>query len=152
MRKLFKFWLNDQRSEDWQLYDLIQQLKKPTQGQGQFTRAVREGIRLWVDLQAGRLDVLLELFPWVKEALDKSATAQNGAGGSDDISAKLDLILASQKSNNGYQMQSTGKPIASANIAMPNFEDDDLPALKLSKDTHTDVGINFLKSMGGMND
>src|SRR5689334_13464028 len=56
-RKRFEFWLNDQRDEDWLVYDLINKLKKPSKGQGQFTRAIREGIRLWVSLRNGQIDV-----------------------------------------------------------------------------------------------
>ena len=68
-RKRFEFWLNDQRQEDWLIYELIGKLKKPTRGQGQFTCAIREGLRLWVSLRDHKIDVLLELFPWVSDAI-----------------------------------------------------------------------------------
>lgn len=71
----FKFWLNVNNDEDLAIADLIGELKR----QRQFQRAVRDGLRLIADLRAGRTDVLLELFPGIREALP-----QVGAGESFD--------------------------------------------------------------------
>jgi hypothetical protein len=116
-RKKFEFWLNDQRQEDWLVYELIGKLKKPVKGQGQFTRAIREGLRLWTSLRDGQVDVLLELFPWVREALAKSMPVPtvNGAHGGqlDEIKGMLEMLTA-QQSTGGYLLKSTGgsaKPI-----------------------------------------
>lgn len=122
-RKRFEFWLNDQRQEDWLVYELIGNLKKPTKGQGQFTRAIREGIRLWTSLRDGQVDVLLELFPWVREALTKSTPAPTvdrvGDGQLDEIKGMLEMLTAQQNSG-GYMMKSTGgsaKPTIAPPIA-----------------------------------
>ncbi len=106
-RKRFEFWLNDQRQEDWAVYELINKLKKPTKGQGQFTRAIREGLRLWASLRDGQVDVLLELFPWVREAVAKSASPQtlNGAGGS-ELAKEIAAQIILQGGTGGYMMQS----------------------------------------------
>ena len=105
-RKRFEFWLNDQRQEDWLVYELIGKLKKPTKGQGQFTRAIREGLRLWTSLRDGQVDVLLELFPWVREALTKSAPAASvsGVGGS-DLAKEIAAQIILQGGTGGYLMQ-----------------------------------------------
>jgi len=124
----FTFWLNDQKPDEQQVIEMIERLK----GEGNFTRAIREGLRLWMEAQEGN--------------------KPNGGAGGLDLAKEIAEYLTLMNNVGGIQMQSTGKQIAAPNLAMPNFDDDELPALKVSKDTHTDVGINFLKSMGGMND
>lgn len=113
-RKRFEFWLNDQRSEDHVVYELINKLKKPSKGQGQFTRAIREGLRLWTSLRDGQVDVLLELFPWVREAITKSSPAPiaNGGGQLDEIKGMLEMLTA-QQTTGGYLLKSAlpAKPL-----------------------------------------
>lgn len=121
-RKRFEFWLNDQRQEDWDVYELISKLKKPSKGQGQFTRAIREGIRLWVSLRDGQIDVLLELFPWVREAIAKSTPTPviNDREQLDEIKNMLEMIAAQQQSSNTYVMKSTApaKPLLAPTAAV----------------------------------
>ena len=160
-RKRFEFWLNDQRQEDWLVYELIGKLKKPTKGQGQFTRAIREGLRLWTSLRDGQIDVLLELFPWVREALTKSAPAQSvsGVGGS-DLAKEIAAQIILQGGTGGYLMQSamptaqpkqiTGKQLAAPKFDLPKFEDDELPTMVISKVTRTDASNNFINSLRGL--
>jgi hypothetical protein len=63
-RLQIKFWLDLHKAEESELADLIAELKQ----ERTFSRVVRDGIRLVVDLWRGNLDVLLALFPWVEEA------------------------------------------------------------------------------------
>lgn len=56
--------INFSKSEDVQFSDLVSNLK----AYRQLSQVVRDGIRLVVDLQAGRLDVLQELFPFVSRS------------------------------------------------------------------------------------
>jgi len=128
-RLQFLFWLDDQKPDEQQVIELIKELK----GQGNFTRAIREGLRLWMAAQEGQ-------------------PAPSGGAGGLDLAKEIAEYLTLMNNVGGIQMQSTGKPITAPNIAMPNFDDDDLPALKVSKDTHTDAGMSFLKSIGGLND
>jgi hypothetical protein len=58
------FWLNVKKDDENQLANLIDELKQARM----FSRVVRDGIRLMVDLWHGNLDLLLELFPWVEDA------------------------------------------------------------------------------------
>lgn len=61
-RERFFFWLNLEKSEEFEIADQITDLKQ----RRQFTKTIRDGIRLICDLRAGRLNVLFELFPWVR--------------------------------------------------------------------------------------
>ena len=154
-RKRFEFWLNDQRQEDWLVYELIGKLKKPTKGQGQFTRAIREGIRLWTSLRDGQVDVLLELFPWVREALTKSAPVASvgGAGGS-DLAKEIAAQIILQGGTTGFLMQSaatpTGKQITAPKFEIPNFEDDDQPTVIVRASSNTDSSLNFVTALRSM--
>lgn len=61
-RVMHKFWLDITKpDEDW-LDEQIHELKRSRR----FTTVIRDALRLIVDLRAGRLDVLFELFPWVQ--------------------------------------------------------------------------------------
>jgi hypothetical protein len=102
-RKRFNFWLDDKRPTDWQVNDLIATLKRA----GQFTRAIREGLRLWVDLRAGNTDVLCELFPQFKDKLNPPAPAPAaGGGGQSDLAREIAAQIILQGGTPGYMMQS----------------------------------------------
>jgi len=63
----FNFWLDCDKDNELLLADTIDDLKR----QRAFTATIRDGIRLICDLRRGSLDVLFELFPWVRaEFLD----------------------------------------------------------------------------------
>ena len=59
----FKFWLDMNKPHDEAIAEHIEQLKSDRS----FTQTVRDGIRLVIDLRAGKTDVLSELFGWVLE-------------------------------------------------------------------------------------
>ncbi len=65
LRQQYLFWLDMNKPDDVALADKIAELK----AQRKFAKTIRDGIRLIQDLQAGRLDVLLSLFPSVTEHL-----------------------------------------------------------------------------------
>ena len=111
-RKRYNFWLNDQLESDWPINELITNLKKA----GQFTRAIREGLRLWVSLREGDTTVLFELFPSMKTKLTIGGA---GGGGLEDLNAKLELLIA-QATTGGYMMQTalpTMKPVEAPPVA-----------------------------------
>lgn len=155
-RKRFEFWLNDQRQEDWLVYELISKLKKPTKGQGQFTRAIREGLRLWASLRDGQVDVLLELFPWVREALAKSAPPASVSGVTNsELAKEIAAQIILQGGTTGYMTQSTSAPsgakqIAAPSFAMPIFEEDDEPTVLIRASTSTDSSMNFVTALKNM--
>ena len=65
LRRKFEFWLNVLRDDHLELAQEIDSLKR----QRRFARTIRDGVRLVADLREGRIDVLLELFPWVRDAV-----------------------------------------------------------------------------------
>jgi len=143
-RKKFQFWLNDKRQEDWIVFELIPKLKKPEQGMGQFTRAIREGIRIWHGLQNGDLEVLFEYFPQYRAQFQP-----------DTAEALAQFMQILQRQQSAPQMQPVGqgpKQIAAPSFDMPNFEedDDDQPTIVLTKGDDMEASRNFMKSMGGV--
>jgi len=68
----FKFWLNSNDDDDLAIADLIGALKR----QRLFQQSIRDGLRLVWDLRAGRTDVLLELFPGIREALPQVSAGE----------------------------------------------------------------------------
>ena len=127
------FWLDDQIDRDWKIGEMIRDLKK----QRQFTSAVRDGIRLIVDLRAGRTDVLFELFPLLAEQLKASAAPP--PPDTSGLERKIDqlqqaFLSGGAGSSNGLSMlpATTGgligggiKTMNVPQIAMPTFDDDD---------------------------
>ena len=61
-RVMHKFWLDIRKDDEDQLDEAINTLKHTRK----FTQTIRDGLRLMLDLKRGRVDVLLELFPWVQ--------------------------------------------------------------------------------------
>jgi hypothetical protein len=151
-RKRFNFWLDDKRSEDWQINELIVTLKRA----GQFTRAIREGLRLWVDLRAGNTAVLYELFPFISEKFSTPAVAPViGAGGSElakEIAAQIVLMGGTP----GYMMQAVEpagqgpKPLKAPSFAMPIHEDDNEPTVIIRASTNSDSSMNLVTALRNM--
>lgn len=143
-RLRYTFWLDHNKPDEEAIADQIELLKNDRG----FVSAVREGIRLICDLRAGRVDVLLELFPFVQDVL----CARSGGGDVDDIRRQIEdvqRLLMSQ--NNGAIMAPVAptagpKPLAVPPIAAP-VDDDDMPALVLKKAASDGKSAeNFLKS------
>ena len=86
-RERFFFWLDVSKDDELLLAEQIDELKK----RRQFTGAIRNGMRLFLDLKAGRVDVLRELFPWVFEAV-ASALEEERVANSDAIQLQLERI------------------------------------------------------------
>ena len=69
----YDFQLNVAKDDELAVAEQIANLKT----QGLYSKTVRDGIRLVSDLREGNLDVLFELFPWVRaEFLEYVASAQ----------------------------------------------------------------------------
>lgn len=62
-RKRFTFWLDLCKDDELTLAEEIDTLKK----RRQFASYIRDGLRLLIDLKTGRTEVLLELFPWIRQ-------------------------------------------------------------------------------------
>src|SRR5262245_40355436 len=62
-RLQFRFWLDKFRPDENELAQYVSTLKKKRR----FAQTIRDALRLIRDLQQGRVEVLLALFPWVKD-------------------------------------------------------------------------------------
>ena len=138
-RKQVKFWLDKSKSDDLQTEALIDDLKR----ERLFSRAVREGLQMWVAAQQGNTPSV------------STSTGNGGAGQLDEIKAMLELLVTNAKANGGYTMQSlqptTGKQIAAPQFTMPVFDElDDAPTVMIKKNTQVDAGLNFMQSIGGI--
>lgn len=66
-RVQFKFWMNIAKDDEFELSMEMMLLKS----RRKFATTIKDGLRLMVDLRAGKIDVLLELFPFVRDAMAK---------------------------------------------------------------------------------
>lgn len=98
-RLQFRFWLDVTKQGEYELAETIENLKEKRG----FAKAIRDGLRLFSDLKAGRWEVLRELFPWVVDAIYDAAqadilaktppaTKQDDAPMPDAIQAQLDRL------------------------------------------------------------
>lgn len=162
-RLRFNFWLNMDNEHEESIADNIELLKNKRS----FTSAIRDGLRLIVDLRNGKLDVLFELFPFVKlEVLDYMKDVNPDNKSNDDIKqqiARLEQLILSQdrlsstpvmKPLGGLQPLSNGMGInqigGMKSIQAPVFDDDsDDDLLVVEKDTSSNknVALNFIHSM-----
>jgi hypothetical protein len=145
-RKMYKFWLNLENDSEYTVAEHVEKLKADRS----FTRTIRDGIRLICDLRAGRLDILFELFPWVKAELIAGVQTHETAGEKalKDQLKRIEQQLL-QQGHTPVQLPSSTSEASPKSMRVPqfdtpNFDDDDLV---LKKDTSTDSAKNFLQSM-----
>lgn len=151
-RLQYMFWLDMNKPEEHALAETIAELKENKT----FSKVVREGIRLMVDLWQGNLVALLTLFPWVEEAFFERFQKQQ---------PELDHALREQLARLEYLMGqgirptiNTGtiqtssplagpKPLAAPSFALPRFDDDDGDTLIITKNHDTGSATNFVNMM-----
>jgi hypothetical protein len=141
-RLRFTFWLDMLKPEELEIADQIEHLKN----ERSFANTIRDGIRLICDLRQGRVDVLFELFPWIKSEF--IAVQPQETAGEKALKEQLKRLekLMLQQGNTLVQLPVSTDPKAMRvlQIDTPNFDDDDIV---LKKDTSTDSAKNFLQSM-----
>lgn len=134
-RKLFKFWLYHDLTEDVRLMEYIQYLHKTRQ----FATMVRNGLRLMWTLGQGDMSVLLELFP----TLQAQFTPDNSA-----IIAEFRQMLLQ------HQPVAMSPPTATQQrqLYAPVLLDDEQDTFVVKKDTSASGTItqNFLNAALGM--
>ncbi|MBL8118773.1 MAG: hypothetical protein JNJ78_14670 [Anaerolineae bacterium] len=84
-RYRFAFWLDSHKPSEKLLHETINKLKADRQ----FASAIRDGLRLIVDLRAGGTEVLLELFPGIRERLNRQHDDLNRQH---DLSRQIDAL------------------------------------------------------------
>ena len=143
MRKRFAFWLNDKREDDVELNSVIDDLKRDRL----FSRAIREGLRMWVESQSG------ENAPTVVKS-------DSGAGGLDldklatEIAERVAMLNGSM-----LQMQSIAPPATTGKqlggfkaLAPPSDDEFDIPAIttKVSANAGMEANRNFMQGLGAL--
>lgn len=118
-RKKISLWLSLTKPDDLDAYNIISSMKSKRL----FRSSVMLGLKMVYELRQGRVDTLLKEFPQVVEWLKVAVTPPNSDGGGqmDNIQGMLEIILATQKTGNGYEMKSTAlpKPVNGAGDTAP---------------------------------
>jgi hypothetical protein len=139
-RLRFPFWLDLNKPDEAALADTIALLKE----ERTFVKTVRDGIRLVVDLRAGRLDVLFELFPWAKEVLQTPVATND-----DDLRGQFADLKRLIMEQGGIARPQP--PPGTHQFELPTFdEEDDGETVVIRRDTSTDAGMNFLNSLSAL--
>ena len=155
-RLRFNFWLNMDNELEEGIADNIELLKNKRS----FSSAIRDGLRLIVDLRAGNLNVLFELFPMVKlEILEmmRDVKSDSSNDSNHDLKAQIgrleQLILSQGTKQDTPIMKPIGglQPLSNGinQIEAPVFDDSDDDLLIVTKDTSSgkNVALNFIRSM-----
>ena len=153
MRNKFTFWLDDSKQAENLLIGQVDSLKDNRL----FSKTIRDGIRLIVDLRKGSLEVLFELFPFVRaEFMEyvKDTLPDNRNDNSDikrEIARLESLIIQQGKSNTNIMKPLSGglQPIGGLKpLAPPAYDEDDFQ-LEVTKagDSGINAAQNFLASM-----
>jgi hypothetical protein len=165
-RLRFTFWLDLLKPEEAQLADQIELLKNDRS----FASTIRDGIRLICDLRQGKLDVLFELFPWVRaEFMEYIQSLQPLKTPADlDLQSQLERLeqLLLQQGNKPVDTPQAApikvlthngggpKPLQIKTLTTPAFDDDDGDLLVIRKDHNAGhkSSINFIKSAFALNE
>jgi hypothetical protein len=149
------FWLDDQNERDYAVGQAIAALKT----ERKFVSTVRDGIRLMLDLRAGRTDVLFELFPHLANTLHPPVPLSNTR----EIEYRLEQLQqavlnharplpaapAAVKSlaagSAGLQPLAAFKPLLA-----PTFDDDDTVVIRRDSSAGSTAAANFLDSVLGL--
>ncbi|MBL8160885.1 MAG: hypothetical protein JNJ61_02795 [Anaerolineae bacterium] len=137
-RKQFKFWLY--QDEDRGMIERIEREK----GARRFSRAIRDGLRLFWSLERGDLSVLFELFPHLRH--------QFTPGGGELIEQFQRMMMAQPTpAAAAPPPQLSGfKPMNVPKLVAPALDDDDLVVVKrveTSEDDARQITENFMRSM-----
>jgi hypothetical protein len=164
-RPMYRFWLDFTKPSEKAIADKIENLKNSRS----FTSVIRDGIRLICDLRDGKLDILFELFPWVRaEFLEymrdttqivslAPPTMIQQSPTDEKLQVQLKRIEALLVQQQGKQAISgelqtvmrDPKQLGAPQFAAPSFDEEDDDLLSVKKDTSSDKRStqNFIKSL-----
>lgn len=136
------FWLDMNKPDEEALAATIEDLKQ----RRTFVTTIRDGIRLICDLRRGKLDVLFELFPWVRaEFLEYMQSLQPDKSAAEirleQQLARLERLLLQQVSAPGGP-----RPLT---LPRPAADEDDAALVKITKAKvdGKQIAQNFINSM-----
>ena len=150
-RMRFDFQLNVAKDSEFAIAETIKWLKS----QGLYSKTIRDGIRLICDLRDGNLDVLFELFPWVRaEFLEYMSSLQPQKSDTELVIAEhLERIetLLSTTGSGSHVSSGVGGPKAMnvPGISAPDVDKDETDValvMKKSERNGHQAAENFLSS------
>ena len=89
-RIMQKFWLDVSKRDERELAQQIVELKE----RRAFASSIRDAMKLFLDLKQGKVEVLCEMFPWVREAFQSAPAAPVEQGLQEQITRLETLLLA----------------------------------------------------------
>ena len=140
-RLQFKFWLDVNKPDEYELAEIIANLKENKT----FSKVIRDGIRLIWSLGQGDLVMLTTLFPWVEDAFYQRFMEQQPTSDSalQQQLARLEKLLVEQGTS-PIEAQDTGPKKLVIPQAVDDF-DNDLLTIKKSR-SERESAQNFLSS------
>lgn len=99
-RLMYKFWLDVNKPDEFELAEQIDELK----AEHTFTKTIRDGLRLIQSLRQGRVDVLLEMFPFVEAELQPRLDVPDNSVLYEEIGGLRQLIADRLAATNGANM------------------------------------------------
>lgn len=151
-RLRYAFWLNLMDSAENTLAERIETLK----AERSFAKTIRDGIRLICDLRAGKLDILFELFPWVKAEFLAGMQLQKTAGETElqRQLERLEKLFTEQRTARSDSLQpfqpvsmEGPRALSTPKFELPRFDDEETDTLVVQRDTSSDSALNFLNAM-----
>ena len=130
----FHFWLDINKEHESEVADTIAELKR----ERAFTSALRDGILIIADLRRGKVDKLLEIYPWLKDAIGKPKGEPDSSGGDEIAMLKEKMYQLERLIIAGNQ--------SPAMVAKTMQE----PAFVIEKDHSQDAAKNLLGAMSGL--
>lgn len=151
-KRTLRIELDIAKPEELDLYERLRVLKKSRQ----YLPTVREALTLLFSLQDGRIDVLQAMFPDLIEVLKREGADELMDRQSHDLAGKLiDLQAAIERINangDGPKPLSGGpKTMSVPQFSLPVFDEEEEETVQIRRDTNTDAGKNFLRSMAALN-
>ena len=151
-RIMQKFWLDLEKPDHEEVNEIVHALKQTRA----FSKAIRDGLRLIFDLRAGRLDVLFELFPWVRaefleymasvqpQQSDREMNIEKQLSRIEELLAKGETMTsATQTTNGGGGPKAISIPTNSA----PDYDEDVVKlVMRKSESDGKQAAENFLAS------
>lgn len=146
-RRTRKFQLRTTHAEDMHVAEILDYARSERRE----VTMIRAAIQLQHSLEQGDPSILFERFPWIIKAVKDIV----GGGGGDlsEIKSMLEVVMAQQKSNGGYEMASQPltncKTLTSKPLPAPVFDDDsedELPVIA-TKAATSNSSMNFVNAL-----
>ncbi|HKI53500.1 MAG TPA: hypothetical protein VJ987_05200 [Anaerolineales bacterium] len=146
---MYKFWLQLDKPEEKELSQKLEAIRK----QRKFAPTMRTALHLFFSLMEGRTDVILDLFPWIKDVLQDTSEHPNSSNKNsitiaikDDTYAlrahieRLEQLIIDQ----GSKPISQGETLRKALPALKQYIEPELEIKKTKSDDRNNSSYNFM--------